>query len=233
MPAGHSCARATSSTAAATSCGASGADEERLTKANARAKIEQIAKSPNGLCTPPQAHRAAPRKIDRAPHPLGPLARRPGMDPKPLATTKASTFRAECAVRCTIAASPGRIWSLLTNASEIPRWTSTVTSIGGEIAKGNRLALRVPTSERTFTPTVTELEPEARMVWTDGFAPMFKGERTFTLLTREDGTTEFTMVEVFSGVMLPMIKGTLPDFAPVFEAYASDLKREAEREKAS
>jgi hypothetical protein len=36
------------------------------------------------------------------------------------------------------------------------------------------------------------------------------------------------MKEEFSGVMLPMIKGSLPDFAPVFEAYAGDLKRAAE-----
>ncbi len=28
--------------------------------------------------------------------------------------------------------------------------------------------------------------------------------------------------------MLPMIKGCLPDFAPSFEAYAADLKHEAE-----
>jgi hypothetical protein len=155
------------------------------------------------------------------------------MNPRPLATTKASTFRMECAVRCNIAASPARIWSLLTTAPDIPRWNSTVTSIGGEIAKGNRLSLRVPVSDRTFTPTVTELEPEARMVWSDGVAPMFKGERTFTLLAREDGTTDFTMIEVFAGVMLPMIKRSLPDFGPVFEAYAADLKREAENARAS
>jgi hypothetical protein len=37
------------------------------------------------------------------------------------------------------------------------------------------------------------------------------------------------MAEVFSGLMLPMIKGSLPDFGPPFEAYAADLKREAER----
>jgi hypothetical protein len=36
------------------------------------------------------------------------------------------------------------------------------------------------------------------------------------------------MREEFSGLMLPMIKGSLPDFAPVFEAYATDLKRAAE-----
>jgi hypothetical protein len=33
--------------------------------------------------------------------------------------------------------------------------------------------------------------------------------------------------------MLPMIKKSLPDFAPVFEAYAADLKREAESARAS
>jgi hypothetical protein len=155
------------------------------------------------------------------------------MNPKVLATTTASTFRMECAVRCNIAASPARIWALLTTASDIPRWNSTVTSVGGEIAKGNKLSLRVPVSERTFTPRVTELEPEARMVWSDGFAPMFKGERTFSLAPREDGTTDFEMVEVFAGVMLPMIKKSLPDFAPVFETYAADLKREAESAVAS
>jgi hypothetical protein len=36
------------------------------------------------------------------------------------------------------------------------------------------------------------------------------------------------MKEEFSGVMLPMIKGSLPDFAPVFEQYAEDLRRAAE-----
>jgi hypothetical protein len=36
------------------------------------------------------------------------------------------------------------------------------------------------------------------------------------------------MTEEFSGWMLPMIKGSLPDFGPVFETYAEDLKRESE-----
>jgi hypothetical protein len=36
------------------------------------------------------------------------------------------------------------------------------------------------------------------------------------------------MQEVFTGIMLPMIKGSLPDFGPAFETYAADLKRAAE-----
>ena len=36
------------------------------------------------------------------------------------------------------------------------------------------------------------------------------------------------MTEVFTGLMLPMIAGSLPDFVPVFETYATDLKNAAE-----
>jgi hypothetical protein len=151
------------------------------------------------------------------------------MTATPEATQSASTFRSECTIRCNIAASPAAIWALLTDAKGFPRWNSTVTSIEGDIALGNKLALRVPVSERTFTPKVVELLPEQRMVWADGMAPMFKGTRTFTLEVRSDGTTEFVMTEVFTGLMLPMIKGSLPDFGPIFERYARDLKVEAER----
>ena len=139
-----------------------------------------------------------------------------------------ATFHQSCAIACTIQASPDRIWSLLTRAEDIPRWNSTVTSISGPIALGKKLALKVPAAERTFTPRVTRFEEGKAMEWSDGMAPMFKGIRTFTLTPKADGATEFAMNEELSGLMLPIIKGSLPDFAPVFEAYAEDLKRAAE-----
>lgn len=150
------------------------------------------------------------------------------MDTQTNATKTVSTFRMEYAVRCHITAPPSAVWALLTNAADFPRWNSTVTSIEGDIQQGNQLTLRVPVSTRAFTPQVTALEPERRMVWGDGMAPMFRGERTFELTRRDDGSTDFAMVEVFSGLMLPLIKGSLPDFVPVFEQYARDLKRAAE-----
>jgi hypothetical protein len=67
------------------------------------------------------------------------------------------------------------------------------------------------------------------MCWTGGFAPMFKCVRTFELKPNKDGSTLFAMEERFSGLMLPLIKGSLPDFGPIFQRYANDLKREAER----
>ena len=35
------------------------------------------------------------------------------------------------------------------------------------------------------------------------------------------------MTEVFSGLMLPLAAGRLPDFKPIFERYAADVKKEA------
>jgi hypothetical protein len=140
-----------------------------------------------------------------------------------------SAFRLQYAVSARIAAAPEVLWRRLTDAAGFPSWNSTVTRIEGEIALGQKLALTVPVAPgRTFTPSVVGFEPNQRMVWADGFAPMFKGERTFTLTPQADGTTEFAMVEVFAGVMLPLIKGSLPDMVPVFETYAADLKRVCE-----
>jgi hypothetical protein len=148
---------------------------------------------------------------------------------KAKATKTGSAFRMECAIRTTIRASPDIIWAFLTDAASFPRWNSTVTSLEGEIAEGQTLKLTVPAAPtRVFKPKVSHVEPGRSMIWSDGMAPMFKGVRTFTLTPNADGSTDFSMKEEFSGVMLPMIKGSLPDFAPVFEAYAEDLKRAAE-----
>lgn len=147
---------------------------------------------------------------------------------EPKAIKTEATFRSSCAVRCEVQASPQAIWALLTDAASYPKWNSTVTSLKGEIRAGEKLALRVPLDpKRTFSPKVTTLEAR-KMVWADGFAPMFRGVRTFTVTPKEGGVTEFAMQEVFSGVMLPLIKKSLPDFGPAFEAFARDLKRAAE-----
>lgn len=145
------------------------------------------------------------------------------------ATKTESTFRLAYAVAVSIRARAEDVWARLTNAAGFPSWSSTVTSIEGEIAHGQRLTIRVPIAPgRAFKPRVVAFEPGARMVWSDGMAPMFKGERTFVLTSKADGTTELAMSEKLAGLMLPMIKRSLPDFRPVFDQYAADLKRACE-----
>jgi hypothetical protein len=143
-------------------------------------------------------------------------------------TQSRGPFSMTCGVSLNIGASAERIWRLLTDANDFPRWNSTVTRVEGQIREGERLRLHVPGTERTFTPKVSGVVPGERMTWTGGFSPVFKGVRTFELRRRGDGSTEFVMQERFSGLMLPFVKGAMPDFGPVFERYADDLKHEAE-----
>ena len=141
-------------------------------------------------------------------------------------TSSASAFRMQTAVSAQIAATPDVIMSLLASTQT---WNSTVVSIEGEIRQGNIVRLiSALDPKRTFKLKITTATP-TRLVWEDGFAPMFKGIRTFTLTPQPDGTTLFEMVEVFSGVMLPLIKSSLPNFIPNFEQYAHDLKTAAEK----
>lgn len=143
------------------------------------------------------------------------------------ARAEKSAFRQSVTVSADIAAPSERIWALLTDAAGFPRWNSTVTQIAGPIELGRKLSVHVPISPRVFSPKVTVFEPNRRMVWKDGAAPMFQGVRVFELAPAGAGT-RFTMTETFSGLMLPMIAGSLPDFAPVFTRYAADLKGAAE-----
>lgn len=138
-----------------------------------------------------------------------------------------STFRLSNKVAVDIEAPAERIWALLTDAQDFPRWNSVVSSIDGTIAEGEKIVLRVPYADRDFKLTVTEARAPHHMVWADGFAPMFRGVRTYRLVEHGD-VTRFEMEEVMTGLMLPMIAGSLPDFGPKFEAYARDLKSEAE-----
>lgn len=150
------------------------------------------------------------------------------MTVRPVVTESRSAFKRSVRVSVGIQAKADRVWSLLTDAADIPRWNSTVTSIEGRVAPGERLKITVPISTRVFRVTVDVFEPTTRLVWSDGNA-VFRGERTYTIVPTTDGSTTFTMEEVFTGFMLPLIGLSLPDFRPVFEQYARDLKAEAER----
>lgn len=129
-----------------------------------------------------------------------------------------------------IHAAPETVWSVLTDASQYTRWNSTIVSIDGTIAAGEKLAV-VSTVDpaRTFKLKVTVWEPPSRMVWSAGNF-MFKGTRTYTVTPQGDGQVEFRMEEVFTGLMSGPISRSIPDLQPSFDQFAADLKVAAEAE---
>ena len=145
------------------------------------------------------------------------------------AKSSATTFEMQTSVATNIKAPADRIMGLLTDSKNFTKWNSTVVSVDGDIKKGETIRLVSKLDpKRTFKLKVAEQTPTT-LIWKDGFAPMFTGVRTFELQAKPDGSTDFTMTEVFKGIMLPMIKGSLPNFKENFEQYATDLKKASEK----
>lgn len=133
-------------------------------------------------------------------------------------------------VKRIIDASPERIWTLLEDTSGYAAWNPAVVSLEGRIANGEKIKLVASVNpKRTFTLTVSELEPCRRMVWSDGMAlGLFRGVRTIALRPQGEAQTEFTMQEIYSGPLAKLITKAIPDLNESFAQFADGLKAAAE-----
>ena len=139
------------------------------------------------------------------------------------ALTTKKTFNRTTSISQIISASPEIIWSLLTDAENFSTWNSTVVSIEGNIRLGEKIRLKSTLDpSRTFKLKVKEFVPNQKLVWGDGL-----GKRTYTLKNVGEAT-EFSMTEKIGGLMFPLFAGKIPSFDASFEAFAADLKKEAE-----
>lgn len=149
------------------------------------------------------------------------------------ATTVKTTFSRETTVRIEIKAGAAIVWALLTKASDYSRWNSTVTSIEGKIALGEKIMLKSTLdAKRTFKLKVKEFDSEKRLVWGDG-----QGNRVYMITQNArlndeggqgNGTVTFSMTEKIGGLMFPLYAKMIPPFDQSFDQFANDLKKEAE-----
>ena len=140
------------------------------------------------------------------------------------AITAKKMFSRETSIDTTIFADPSIVWALLTHASDIPRWNSTITYFQGNIREGETIELKsILDDTRTFKLKVKEVVPEKRLVWGDAM-----GTRVYTLTRGDGSSTRFSMMEKIGGPLFPLFAGSIPSFDETFERYAADLKREAE-----
>ncbi len=139
------------------------------------------------------------------------------------AITKRSPFSRETSITINIEAAPSIVWALLTNASDFPRWNSTVVSIKGEILPDKTIELKSTLDEkRVFKLKIKEFLPEKRLVWGDAM-----GNRVYSL-EKAGSEVRFTMSEKIGGPLFPLFAGMIPSFDKSFEQFAADLKKEAE-----
>jgi uncharacterized protein YndB with AHSA1/START domain len=129
-----------------------------------------------------------------------------------------------------IDAKPQVIWELLTRASGYPEWNPAVLGIEGEIAEGEKMRLTsIVDPDRQFKLTVSDVEAPRHMVSSDGMPlGLFRGTRSFDVVPRGDGTSDFRMEEVYTGLMAPLIPKSIPDMTESFDKVADGLKSAVE-----
>ncbi len=111
-------------------------------------------------------------------------------------------------------ASAERVWEILIDFDGYPNWNPFITSIKGLVKVGNKLEVRIEppgANGMTFKPKVLAFEANKELRWLGHllFPGLFDGEHKFELIDNGNGTTTFTQSEVFSGVLVLLIKKQL------------------------
>jgi len=134
-----------------------------------------------------------------------------------------------------INASAERVWSVLTDFSSYARWNPFVRSIEGVPKVGETLNVHIqPPGSRgmRFHPTVLAIVPKQEFRWKGKLAipGLFDGEHFFILEPKFDNGVVFRQGEVFSGLLVPMLRRSLDGATKQgFVAMNEALKREVER----
>lgn len=130
----------------------------------------------------------------------------------------------------TIQAAPEAVWEVLADLARWPEWDPNCERIEGTLMQGGKLTVYTKLSPgRAFPVTVSDLNKGHRMVWSGGMPlGLFKGVRLYQLTAPDSGVTKVLIKETFSGPLLPLIKGSLPDFGEPFRQWCAGLKGRVE-----
>jgi hypothetical protein len=104
-----------------------------------------------------------------------------------------------------IAATPDRVWSILTDFSAYPDWNPFIRSIRGVPEQGARLVVRIQPSgakAMTFRPTVLTATRDRELCWLGRLLVpgLFDGEHRFTIQPIADKEVRFRQSELFRGI---------------------------------
>lgn len=152
-----------------------------------------------------------------------------------------------------IAASPERVWSLLTDAPRYPAWNPDVAAIKGTIADGQWIIVRTVDKSRTFRAKVVAPRGQGSvrfqfhppippppgwrrggegdsMVWRGGIPlGLLSQVRAFTVIPTTGGTT-LLLEEYFSGPLmsLPLVNRLTSRADHWLAEWAGSLRKAAE-----
>ena len=137
--------------------------------------------------------------------------------------------RKEITTSIKIAASPKKVWDILTDFSAYKDWNPFLTSIEGDFKVGKQV--KITAGGMPLEPLVLAYEPEKEIRWLGKlfFKGIFDGEHIFQIIDNQDGSSTFKHNEQFSGILVPLFAQKLDtDIRANFEEMNRRLKQLAE-----
>jgi hypothetical protein len=137
-----------------------------------------------------------------------------------------------------INARPDKIWNILMDFENYPKWNPFIRSIKGKPETGVQIKVRLePPDARgmTIKPRVLEVADKRRFRWQGHLVipGLFDGEHIFELMDNKNGSTTFIHREYFRGVLVPLFRKMLDDNTRRgFEMMNRQLKIESEKQHA-
>jgi hypothetical protein len=112
-----------------------------------------------------------------------------------------------------ISATPGHVWTVLTDLARYREWNPFIVEAQGELEAGGRLRMKMsPPGARgvTLRPTVTAVTRERVLEWWGhvGMRGVFDGRHRFELHPSAAGT-RLVQAEAFTGVLVPFFARSL------------------------
>ncbi|SBT08074.1 conserved hypothetical protein [Candidatus Propionivibrio aalborgensis] len=139
-----------------------------------------------------------------------------------------SAFRMTLHTTIAIAASPARVWDILTDFKEYAHWNPAIPSAVGEAVRGSLLQVVIqwPGLKRdNYSLEVTAVEPERELRWLGHFGTsgLMDGDHRFIIEPAGENRANIVQTEDFSGLLVPIFapwlkRNVLDGFNQVNEA---------------
>ena len=128
-----------------------------------------------------------------------------------------------------------KVWDVLMNFNNYPKWNPFITSISGEPKLGRRLTVSIKPpggNGMTFKPNILTLEANKEFRWKGklGINGIFDGEHYFILESVDKDITKFIHGEKFSGLLVPFVSKMLDKTHKGFQLMNESIKKECEKE---
>ncbi len=135
-----------------------------------------------------------------------------------------------------IEAASEKVWQVLTDFENHPKWNPFIRSISGGNKEGEKLivSLKLPEGKgMTFHPRILKFEPGKEFRWKGklGLPGIFDGEHYFILEEISAKRTRFIHGEKFSGLLVPLMGNILEKTKDGFMLMNKSLKKECERQE--